>query len=423
MTWEAFCERLFTQNRFTIKLGLDAMRRALALSGHPERHAPAILVAGTNGKGTTCACLAAILEAHGYTTGLFTSPHIIGLEERFRVGGVPVDRDEVIQHGLAVLDVFGVDDSSPRLTFFELTTLMAVRIFASHPEIDVCIYEVGLGGRLDATNAIEPSLSVVTTIGLDHMAYLGDTIEAIAREKLAISRPGVPLVVGAQEHERRVGALLDGYDDVVRPSAVDEIGFTVEDWGILRAPYQRAHFSTAVSAASLWMGRGLDPELVAQAISRVRWPGRLQKLVARVGGQDVEFLLDAAHNPDGSTMLFDLLDHIGFQPGLVLCGAMKDKVLRELFAPLDEQRCPVFGVLIENERAADEVLLREHLPEDARVGTISEAFAFLKDVAAEPSQLQKPSVLRVLVFGSIYLLGELLGELGVQPRELVVYAK
>ena len=389
------------------------MRRALLLSGNPEQRAPAILVAGTNGKGTTCACLVALLEEHGFRTALYTSPHVIDLEERFRIGGSPVSRDEVISVGEEVFDRFAGEDAEVRLTFFELTTLMAVRIFANHPEVDVCIYEVGLGGRLDATNAIEPSLSIVTTIGLDHQQYLGDTIEEITAEKMAISRPGVPLVVGEQEYDAAQDVLMQ-HPLASVPARPEELG--VEQWGILQAPYQRRHFATAASAATQWMNKPLDADAVVRAAARVRWPGRLQHLTVEREGETFEFLFDAAHNKDGISQLVAALEARNFEPDVVVCGAMKDKALADLFSPLAGMSAKVWGVHIANPRAAGPELLAQHLPPGSPQGSISEAMAFLEQQAATS---QEP--LKVLVFGSIYLLGEVFSELGLRASDLVTY--
>ena len=390
------------------------MRRALLLSGNRERQTPAILVAGTNGKGTTCACLVALLEEHGFRTALYTSPHVIDLEERFRIGGVPVERDEVARVGEQVFDRFAGEDAEVRLTFFELTTLMAVNIFANHPEVDVCIYEVGLGGRLDATNAIEPSLSVVATIGLDHQQYLGDSIEEITAEKMAISRPDVPLIVGEQEYPAAAAALMR-HPLAHTPSKPDTFG--IADWGILQASYQRRHFATAASAAETWMGRPLDSAAVVRAAARVRWPGRLQHLVVeREGGAVIEFLFDAAHNKDGIGQLTRALEERAFTPDVVLCGAMKDKALAELFSPLADMSAQVWGVQIANPRAAGPELLSQHLPPDALLGPVEGAMAYLDASAAKTN---KP--LKVLVFGSIYLLGEVFSAIGLKARDLVTY--
>ncbi|MFB6374426.1 MAG: folylpolyglutamate synthase/dihydrofolate synthase family protein, partial [Bradymonadaceae bacterium] len=196
--WRAFCESLSAEAKFGVELGLESMRRALAAEGHPERASTAVLVAGTNGKGGTAAYISGLLQAHGRRVGLYTSPHLIDPAERFRVDGRPLARERIVHHAAPILEAYG-GEGDPALTYFELTTLIATRLFDAM-DVDVAVYEVGLGGRLDAVNAIEPSVSAITCIDTDHTAYLGDNLADIAREKCGIARPGRPLIVGRQTH-------------------------------------------------------------------------------------------------------------------------------------------------------------------------------------------------------------------------------
>lgn len=426
--WERFTARLFGQNQFAIKLGLDAMRAALAHLGRARLPHEVILVAGTNGKGTASSCLNALLCGHGLRVGLYTSPHIIGLEERFRVDGVPCARERVLEVGERVFARFGVEGAEPRLTFFELTTLMAVELFCE-AEVDVAIYEVGLGGRLDATNALEPGVSVITTIGLDHQKYLGDTLAEVAHEKLGIAREGRPLIIGPQEHDEARGAIdaeVAGRPGVSFPEddearALGCLVGEVERWGALRAEYQRRHYLTATRAAAALLARvggTLRRDVVLSAPARVRWPGRLEQRALRVGERTVPFLLDAAHNPDGARALFEYLAREGVEPRAILVGAMKDKELAGVFAGLSRlASAPLLLARVDNPRAASTQALAGALPEGVEAtfaGSAAECWRWLGEHHDE-----LPGGGPVLCFGSIYLLGECLALGGVSSQELV----
>ncbi len=391
--WAAFSGRLFDQNKFAIKLGLDNIRRAFALHGHPERHAPAIVVGGTNGKGSTAAYLSAILTAHGLKTGLFTSPHLLELRERFRVDGAPASRESVLAHGEAVLAAHGDPASDPCLTFFELTTLTAALLFRD-ANVDVVVWEVGLGGRLDAVNAIEPALTIVTNIGMDHEKWLGDSIEAIAREKAGLWRDGVRMVVGPQTHpeaEQMLAALPGAR--LVEVSNPNE-----------RSRSASENQATALYASREYLGPRWIPPVAFDALDSVVWPGRMDERTAR--GR--RFLLDAAHNPAGARRLEARIRADG-PPTRCVIGAMADKDLRGMFGFLGEMGIPIDIVEVESERAASFEDIREAVtPAEVRShGRSAQIF----DAC--------PTEGWTLVFGSIYLLGEWFRWAGTGVDELV----
>lgn len=413
MTWSeearaALQARLFAQNQFAVKLGLDAMREALARSGNPERHSPAALVAGTNGKGTCAACLHGILVAHGEVSGLYTSPHLSRLAERFRVQGRAIDDERLWDELERVLIEHG--DGPHRLTFFELTTLMAARLFcAAGTTCDV--YEIGLGGRLDAVNAIEPAVSIITTIGYDHQQYLGESLTEIAGEKAGIVRPGVPVIIGAQEYDEaldalraRVGAqgVYEGEDFGVDEAGIwDRHGRYAWAADVQLAPLQRRHAAAAWLAARVLLGARFDAARAMAGIEAVRWPGRLQRLE----WSGARFLLDAAHNRDGARALFEALVASGERVGAVVCGGMGDKALDQMFAPLDGLGAPVYGALIANPRAADAARLGAVIPAAVYRGAGPTRWALEQAVQVTGNGL-------VLVYGSIYLLGEVFEVMG-----------
>lgn len=278
-----------------IKLGLETTRALLAVAGDPHHQFASIHIAGTNGKGSTAALVAAGLRAHGVRTGLYTSPHLISFRERIIVDGAPISRDTVA----AWTDHLRVVIDREQATFFEATTAMAFADFAARG-VEVAVVEVGLGGRLDSTNVITPLVSAVTHIALDHQKYLGDTIEEIAKEKAGIAKPGVPFVVGEPD-PRLAGILAEcaaerGAVPVVLPPQV-EWREPIE----LAGSHQRRN--AAVAAAILdRLPAPLVPTraTVREAFGGVRVAGRLD----RRG----RWLYDVAHNPDGMRTLVRALE-------------------------------------------------------------------------------------------------------------------
>lgn len=398
--WRVFSERLFDQNRFAIKLGLDNIRKALGLAGNPEKTSPAIVVGGTNGKGCTASMIASILQAHGLRVGLYTSPHLLEVRERFRIDGVPLPRDEVFEVGSWALERFGTQDSDPCLTFFEVTTFMAATLFEKH-SVDVAIYEVGLGGRLDAVNAIEADLTVITTIGFDHQAYLGNTLAEITPEKAALLRSGTPAVIGPQEYEEAATVL----------KAVASEGHVMLN-DSENSDYRERHRATAREAAQRFMGPRFESDRCDEGLQRWRWPGRLDRREFVRDHAVLRCIFDAAHNPDG---IQALARHLADQPvfDAVVFASMEDKVSQELVNAVNDARFgPVWLVALETSRAASPSKLAEKISNVAGSGTTSDVVAALfGSASAEPK--------RVLVFGSVYLVGEVFAELGVDVNELV----
>ncbi|RAL23723.1 hypothetical protein DL240_06080 [Lujinxingia litoralis] len=418
--WEALQTRLFEQNRFTIKLGLERMRAALGAEGHPERRAPAVVVAGTNGKGTVASSLSAILGAHGLRVGLYTSPHLVGFEERFRVGGRPLSREVLLPVMEYVFQAYGDVNrvGEDALTFFELTTLMAALVFATE-EVDVGIYEVGLGGRLDAVNAIEPALSVITTIGRDHEAYLGHAIAAIAGEKAGVMREGVPVVIGPQEHAEAMDVLWEraGRSPRYRIDEAEGVGDVGpgEHWSALA----RRHHRSAWKAAQIFLGERFDAGLARQGLERWRWPGRMEPRQVRVPeGVEGRVWLDAAHNPAGIAALArEVRRGVCGDIGAVVWGALGDKAQEGLGELLSELGVGVWAVEIASPRALTAEGMQALVPARLWRGS-GRAGESLREalLSCEPDQ-------SVLCFGSIYLLGEIYGALGLDVEALVTEAQ
>lgn len=426
--WREFCRDLSTKAKFGAEMGLDTMHEALSAEGHPERSAPAILVAGTNGKGGTAAYISGILQAHGLRVGLYTSPHLIDLSERFRVDGQPLDVDTILPHGRSILRRYGHGGEPPNLTYFELTTLMAARLFETET-VDVAVYEVGLGGRLDAVNAIDPAVSVITCIDTDHTDYLGEGLSEIAREKCGIARANTPLVVGRQTHREVLEVVPDCAPDAIRElygrdyddSGIEEL---VAD-GVTEQPTwpwtKRANAAAALRAVRQFLDDELRDSSAADGLRRTRWPGRFdwRTIDARQFDTDREIrtLFDAAHNPGAVDVLFDQLG--GDWPDEfagVVCGGMTDKKLETMFARLADGPS-VWGARLPMDRAADADRLRSAIPSEGlvRVADADVALASAARHAAEQGG-------RLLVVGSVYLVGACFRALGLGPGQLGVFA-
>ena len=310
-------EYLFHLEQHGIKLGLDNIRRLLLAAGNPHEKAPCVHIAGTNGKGSVAAMVDAIARAAGYRTGRFTSPHLIDITERFLVDRRPISAAR-LDEAVAFFRPIAEGLETPP-TFFEMTTAMAFRWFAQE-QADLAIVEVGMGGRLDSTNVVSPEVSVITTIGLDHTQYLGDTLEKIAFEKAGILKPGVPAVL-AEQHEPARGVLLARAAEVGAPVSLLGRDFT---FSVTGAPFeQRLHYrggsmeldrvplalsgahqgqnaAAAVTAACHLRTRfpGIDRDSIAEGLRIAKWPCRMERVL-----ETPPVIMDVAHNPEGASVL------------------------------------------------------------------------------------------------------------------------
>lgn len=350
-----------------MRLGLDAMRTACAANKNPERAVPVVHVAGTNGKGSTCAMVEAMARAAGLRTGLYTSPHLARFAERIRIDGEPIDDEQLAEH----LDVALKSD----LSFFEAATLAAFLAFRE-AELDVAILEVGIGGRLDATNVVraaELRCAAVTRVALDHQDLLGNTIEEIAAEKLAIGKAGRPIVLGRSVPD------LPTAGRVVRAGVVDEaVEVTME------GAHQRENAGVAWAIAQ---EIGIPVDARARGLANASWPGRFERIDGgRIPGK---WILDGAHNPDGMNALIDTLAESETAVGAVVFGALADKAWQEMDSVLAE-RLPVPRF-----HAAPRGRTAAQLP-DTRPLAVSLAAA--RAAAGAESA--------VVICGSIYLVGE-----------------
>ena len=427
------------------KFDLAHMRVLLAALGHPENRFPAVLVAGTNGKGSTAATLASILRASGLKTGLYTSPHLVRINERICLNGKPLaDDDFAMLHdvvGRTAERLVGEGDLPWHPSFFEMLTAMGFEYFGrSRP--DMVVLEVGMGGRLDATNVVEPRLSIITDIALDHQKYLGETVAEIAREKAGIIRPGGIVVTLPQLPEANdvIGnAILDAgaravnavpYVPPVSPGSASCLSgswnrYPLEVMGariMVESPlvgrHQLRNLALAIAAAEELHNQGtvqITPETIAQGIRETHWPGRFQ--VVPAAGGNPEYVLDVAHNPAGAWALRSTLS--AAYPDLgngreitMVFGVMRDKAVQEI----TEILFPIAGRVIvthaNNPRSASPDEIRRAAARVAAGIDMEEA----EDVASALDRARKVAGPRglVVVTGSIYIVGETMRMLDVR---------
>lgn len=402
-----------------IKLGLAQMRLLLGALGHPEQHFTAITVAGTNGKGSVTAMVERGVRAAGRRTGRYTSPHLTHIEERVAIHGALISGDAFDRAATQVRNAAMILPHPP--SFFEATTALAMVAFRD-AGVEVAVLEVGLGGRLDATNAVDAPLVAISNIGLDHQSWLGHTLEAIAAEKAGVIKPGASVVAGRTSAgtlavlsaaASRAGATFTyapiGVAVDARVSA-RETSLTLrtpaEDYGDLRLALPGRHqVDNAVTAVrTLEMARALglapvDATAIRLALSDVRWPGRLDW--RRWQGHDV--LVDGAHNPDGARALADFLRETIAMPVPIVFGMMRDKAITEVLEIL----APVASLFV----CTAPVSSRAATP-DALLALAAAAAPSLPRVAAatprEALMLASGHGAPIVVAGSLFLAGDVL---------------
>jgi dihydrofolate synthase/folylpolyglutamate synthase len=416
--YSAVQDYLFGLKTAGMKFGVDRMRILTERIGHPEKAVPCIHVAGTNGKGSVSAMLESILRASGRKTGLYTSPHLVRLGERVQVNRTILTEEEInafVGELRPVADQIasqgGLDD---RPSFFEFMTAMAFLQFA-RKACDVSVIEVGLGGRLDATNIVEPEVSVVTSIGLDHCDMLGNTFEAIAGEKAGIIKPGRPVVIG------RMPPVAEAAVRAVAASRGVKVISVREEYGedIARYPqsnlegdYQKWNAATATLAAKQLQPKfGVSVETIHAGLGTVDWPGRWQR--TELGGRLA--ILDSSHNPEGAGVLDTNLTRLRMETGrspVAIVGALGAMRAGPLLEVLCRQCSELHLVVPHQARASSHAELEALVPGtfQGRIfrSTVEELFPtpFIC-TAGERDDV-------IVVTGSIYLLGEVLSRLEPQ---------
>ncbi|MBV9492021.1 MAG: bifunctional folylpolyglutamate synthase/dihydrofolate synthase [Verrucomicrobia bacterium] len=394
----AALEWLFSLQNRGVKLGLENVRALLQRLGSPEAGLRCVHVAGTNGKGSICAMLAAVARASGLRTGLFTSPHLVRFNERIQVNGLPIP-DEAMLEGLAAIRPH--TDATP-VTFFEITTALAFWYF-QRQKVDLTVLETGLGGRLDATNVVSPLAAVITPIDLDHQAILGPTRTEIAREKAGIIKPAVP-VVSAPQRADAAEVLQRVADErgaplrfVLAPVADDyEVG--------LFGSHQRLNAAVALAGLDA-AGLHLPESAQRQGLRDVVWPGRFQ--VVRPG-----LVLDGAHNPAATERLvLAWREYCPRERPLVIFGGLRDKALAGMVTQLSGIAAGFFLAPVDNPRGVAPELIAGFVPPGVPHRVFGSAREALRAAELYPG--------KVLATGSLFLVGELLAlleGLGTRPQ-------
>jgi dihydrofolate synthase/folylpolyglutamate synthase len=400
------------------KFSLDEVGTLLAALGDPQRRVRSVLIAGTNGKGSTASTLASILTASGLRVGLYTSPHLARVNERIRIGEAEIADEEFANLFFRVSETarqLVLDCRLPQHpSFFEVLTAIALVYFAE-AAVDLAVLEVGMGGRLDATNIVDPLVSVITDISLDHTEWLGSTIYAIAREKAGILRAGGTMIRLAQEPEANraldeAAARLDVRcvdASVYLPPAgadasgsydVEALGNVVEVASPLIGAHQQRNVALAIATAvELASSHGfpITPTAIAEGIRQTRWPGRLERI--KTGG--VEWILDVAHNPAGAWALRAGLHGLGGKTLIFSC--LRDKPVAEMaqiLFPLFEQ---VIFAPIHSPRA---VAMGELEAAATATGSLALSAASVREALQLARERSQGGV--VVVSGSVYLVGE-----------------
>lgn len=413
-TYEEACRYLDDLQMHKIKLGLEAMRSTLAALGSPELKCPAVHVAGTNGKGSVCSMLRSMMSGAGYKTGLYTSPHLSSVRERFRIDERYISEEDFCR----LMETIRQSLGGRQITYFECTTALAFLWFAENG-CDLVILETGLGGRLDATNVVVPLLSVITTISLDHEQYLGNSVEEVAFEKAGIIKPHVPVISGVDdpqaqriivrtcserqapltEKNRDFWLVRDPDEPWVWKSAADRVVLNLMDVNQSNH-WQVDNTSIAVAAAVQLRTSGftVTAAIIDTALAGSTWPGRMELIET-----PLRHLLDGAHNQAGVDSLLKSLKRYRYDKLYVIWASMADKS----FATMLNDVARVADVLVltrpDSDRAAHPEELYDQLQTSAQrevqiCATVQSAAKFVKEQASVDDL--------ILVAGSLYLIGE-----------------
>ncbi len=401
MTYPDALSWLYATQLTGIKLGLETVHRLLDALAFDSRAVKIIHVAGTNGKGSTCAMLDAVCRAQGYRTGLYTSPHLVSFRERVRLDGRPIPESAVADGLTHLRDLTA--DWMPTPTFFEFTTVLALD-WLRRQHTEIIVVETGLGGRLDATNAVWPAVSVLTAIDYDHTAWLGDTLALIAGEKAGIIKAGVPVVSAPQDPE---AAEVIAHTARERGSVLHIVADGLPmDWPLaLVGSHQRLNAALALDALR---AAGIETSEAARhaGLAQVEWPGRFQRL------ENGRFVLDGAHNPAAARRLAHTWHEVygDHHKATVILGILRDKDIPAICRALEPLAARFLTVPTRSPRAASPEELRDALAVVAP-GTSVRVMSGLDAALEHAPSFPEP----ILIAGSFFLVGEALARLTGQP--------
>lgn len=424
---DAILTRLLSLHPKIIDLSLGRTERLLEKLGHPERKLPPVIhVAGTNGKGSTVAYLRHIMEAAGLKVHAYTSPHLVRFHERIRVAGELISEADLT----ALLAECETVNGGEPITFFEITTAAAFLAFSRTPA-DYLILEVGLGGRLDATNVVDPALSVITTIDYDHQQYLGDTLTLIAGEKAGILKRGRPAVIGVQPDEARAaieragekvraelhiaGQDWQAYEQHGRLVFQDEGGLLDLTLPQLKGRHQIDNAGNAIAAIRLLNDPRITDRHIAEGLKATAWPARMQRLgqgvLSALVPADAELWLDGGHNPSAGRVLaqaFSELNERHSRPLVLVWGMLNTKDVGSFIGCFAGIVARVVTITIPEEENA---VAAEALAEAARAHGLAAETAVSLEAALKQASLTVPAP-RILICGSLYLAGRVLAAHG-----------
>lgn len=437
MNYQQAWEFLDQLQFFKIKLGLNSMNRFLTQLDNPHHNLPCIHIGGTNGKGSVGATLCSILTSAGYTTGFYTSPHLSSVRERFKINDTYINKQDFARLISTIVDVL----NGNQITYFECTTTLALLWFAEQ-KIDFAVLEVGMGGRLDATNVVTPLLSIITNVSMDHEQYLGDTLAQVAREKAGIIKDGIPVVSGVaddesgrvikqtcKDHQAPLFLFGRDFDGVSHDSDHSRWQYNGLNKMILadlplamKGNYQVGNGSLALAAVQLLQSRGyiITQDQIRTGLALTRWPGRLESFRLNKLGKIVDshsdslqFLLDGAHNPAGVTALKHALeDDFSYARLILVWGAMEDKDLQTILQEIAPLADTIIFTRPEYERSATPEQLQATLPADMQkkavlASSVEKSIDKARELATEDDL--------ICIAGSLYLVGAarqlLVGEL------------
>jgi len=415
MTYAKTIQFLYDLRLFGAKFGLENTFKLAALAGNPQNQLRFIHVAGTNGKGSTCAMLESIYRAAGLRVGLFTSPHLVSFRERIQVNRQLIPEAAVVRLVGELQPLLKQFPAGHHPTFFEVVTVMALKFFAEQ-QCNLVIWETGLGGRLDATNIVMPLAAVITNIALDHQQWLGDTVETIAAEKAGIIKPDVPVITAAEDPEalavieKTAGekpaplVMVDGRDAALRrPDSAARCPYLP-----LLGDHQQLNAALATATVETLQNKiPVSDAAMRNGLQNVNWPGRMQ-LMQKPGGQKI--LLDGAHNVAGARVLRQALEkYFGGTGRILVLGVLQDKDWRQICETLAPLAVRIYTVPVSSERTAD---ARELAAACRAVNSTAEIVACdsLHEALGKTAGDDF-----IVVTGSLYLVGEALEAFGLSP--------
>lgn len=417
-SYEQTRDYLYSLRNQGSKYGIDRMRVFVEALGHPERKFPSIHVAGTNGKGSTCAMLEALYRSNGYKTGFFNSPHLVHQGERVQVNRQILSHSDICDYTEQLrppAEALGKKDPDEHPSFFEFMVAMAFLRFAEQ-KVDIALLETGLGGRLDATNVVDPELCIITSISLDHTELLGETIAEIAGEKAGIIKEGKPVLIGklppeaeavirdiAQSRNAPVYSVVERFPDESQLPQTN-----------LEGSFQRWNAAVAIYATEILAEQ--FPITSTDGLEHVEWAGRWQRI--ELAGRTL--ILDASHNPEGAQMLDEnlrkLIEQTGSKP-IIVAGTLGEERGRSLMQAIAPHARELHLVEPKQPRATASKFLESCLPEDHEFAV---AHRQLADILPKPNTCKIGNQGDTIVItGSLYLIGEALERLqSAAPEEL-----